>query len=602
MRASVVLAASLLSGILADKPPCDSPIYCHGDLLHAVQMAHIYADDKTFVGKPTLKPVAEVLDAFARIGGRNATKDQLVTFLDTHFGATAMELKQVDLPDLDPNPPFLSNIRNGLLREYGATVHAMWATLVREQDLSVLCNGCASSMLELKHPFVVPGGRFTEIYYWDTFFTLEGMLRSKLNDLARSNILDLLALVDQYGFVPNGARNYYLDRSQPPLLTLMVRLYYDFTGDLEFVRHAYPTLLKEYAFWQHPKHAVAVDIGSGIPAVLNRYNVDVDMPRPESYSVDYTLAHSVEPDRQAGIYADMATGAESGWDYSTRWVRDPHAPKDRILQGIRTRQVVPVDLNAILYQVEVELAEMSILVGNNSTTNQDGGYYNSGGESTAEKYRQLAEIRKRTMDAVFYDSQSGLYFDYLLDEHRKSTVFSPASLWPYWSFGKQRQSDDAAAAADRAFSALASVLRDNPGGVPATLNDSGQQWDWPMAWPPLQYVAMRGALNTGHQAMALRLAQSYVNSVFCTWYNTGGSIPGVLAQLPGQTDTGHMFEKFNSSSVGHLVGQSGEYDVQAGFGWTNGVLLWTLDSFGQLLDTPECPGMRFLIKQQTPSP
>ncbi|KAJ1664188.1 hypothetical protein IW140_004217 [Coemansia sp. RSA 1813] len=579
--ASIIIFAAPLcqtTAVVAAQPACDSPIYCYGDLLHAVQMAHVYADDKTFVSKPTLKPVPQVLDAFAQIGGRNASKPDLIKFLDTYFGPEASELKPVDLPELDPSPPFLGNIKNKLLRAYGAVVNGYWKTLVRKQDLSILCDGCATSMLELKHPFVVPGGRFTEIYYWDTFFTMEGLLRSGLAELSKANILDLVALVDQYGFVPNGARNYYLDRSQPPFLTLMVKLFYEFTGDLDFVRQVYPMLCKEHAYWQQPKHTVNV---TGV--LLNRYNVDTDAPRPESYSEDYMLAHNVSASSrqiQAQVYADMATGAETGWDYSTRWVRDAHAPKNKILQGIRTRQIVPVELNAILYQVEVALAELGQKLYRNSN-------------ETPTQYRVLAAMRRKNMEAVFYEAHSGLYFDYLLDEKRRSTVFSPASLWPYWSFGSHSSKES-----DLAFTRLESILNDNPGGVPATLNYSGQQWDWPMAWPPLQYVMMQAALNTKRQKLAHRIAQSYVNSVFCAWYNTGGSIPNVLPQLLGQTDTGHMFEKFNSSSIGQSVAQSGEYEVQTGFGWTNGVLLWTLDTFGQTLDTPACPGIQFQIVEQ----
>ncbi|KAJ2642480.1 hypothetical protein GGF44_001648, partial [Coemansia sp. RSA 1694] len=125
-----------------------------------------------------------------------------------------------------------------------------------------------------------------------------------------------------------------------------------------------------------------------------------------------------------------------------------------------------------------------------------------------------------------------------------------------------------------------------PGGIPATLYNSGQQWDYPSAWPPLQYVLMQGALNMGHIDLGLSLAQTFVDSVFCAWYNTGGSIPGILEKLPNTTDSGHMFEKFDSTQVGK-EGGGGEYTVQAGFGWTNGVLLWTLDTFGRSLVAPQ---------------
>ncbi|KAJ2298678.1 hypothetical protein IWW55_004399, partial [Coemansia sp. RSA 2706] len=218
------------------KGPCDSPIYCQGELLHAVQMARLFADDKTFVDKPTLKPEAQVLAAFARIGGANASRPALEQFVAENFGQEGSELRAVDVGgELAASPGFLERVVNPVVRAFGREVHGYWGQLIREQDTTRLCAGCVSSMLPLARRFVVPGGRFRETYYWDTYFALEGMLRSGLVDLSKSSIGDLLDLVDMYGFVPNGARVYYLDRSQPPVLTLMVKLYYEFTHDVEFV-------------------------------------------------------------------------------------------------------------------------------------------------------------------------------------------------------------------------------------------------------------------------------------------------------------------------------------------------------------------------------
>ncbi|KAJ2078496.1 hypothetical protein H4R24_004437 [Coemansia sp. RSA 988] len=537
-------------------------------------MAKLFADDKTFVDKPTLKPQQQVLEEFAQIGGRNASTAELRKFIADNFGEEGSELKEVQLEELDSNPSFLNKVADPLVRAFGHTVNSYWKTLIREQDLSTLCDGCVSSMLKLKYHFVVPGGRFREIYYWDTFFTLEGMLRSGLHNLAESNIRDLLLLVQNYGFVPNGARLYYLDRSQPPLLTLMVKLYYEHTGDADFVKEALPLLQREYRYWMD-RHSVEVPSPSNENSslLLNRYIVDTDQPRPEAYSADYELAHNVSSTDaaiRAAIYADMATGAESGWDFSTRWVRDVNAPENKILQTIRTRQVVPVELNAMLYQIEMILAEFGDITGTGSP----------------EDYHGLAARRRQNMEAVFFDTETGLFFDYLLDERRRSSTFTAASVWPYWSFNADAQSPQAS----RAFEYLSQVLASNTGGIPSTLNKSGQQWDWPMAWPPLQYVTMQAALTMKQTQLAVNIAQAFVDSVFCAWYSTGGSIPGVLSQLPNKVDSGHIFEKFNSAQLGKQGG-GGEYTVQAGFGWTNGVLLWTLDIFGPQLVTPKCPSI-----------
>ncbi|KAJ2257961.1 hypothetical protein GGI13_000750 [Coemansia sp. RSA 455] len=574
----LITAATVLSALVLAKGPCDSPIYCQGDLLHAVQMAKLYSDDKTFVDKPTLKPPAQVLANFAQIGGANASREALIKFVDENFGQEGSELKPVELTELDATPAFLNNVTDPLLKAFGQTVNGYWSTLVREQDYSSLCEGCISSMLSLKYHFAVPGGRFREIYYWDTYFTIEGMLRSGLKDLTRSIIRDLLAFVDFHGFVPNGARVYYLNRSQPPMLALMVKIYYEHTGDAAFVAEALPLLEKEHAYWQ-ANHLINVTKPDDSGTVqLSRYIVDTDQPRPEAYTKDYELAHNAttDPAAQAAIYADMATGAESGWDYTTRWVKNPSAQVDRLLYGIRTRQVIPVELNAILYQVEQALANF-VDIANYS--------------SPSANYRELAQTRRNAMYSMFYDQPSGLFYDYILDERQRSNILSPAALWPYWSFGadESNTSHDGGAHANAAFSPVSRILGKSPGGFPATLYNSGQQWDYPSVWPPLQYVLMQGALNTGHVDLATQLAQTFVHSVLCAWYKTGGSIPGILEKLPNTTDSGHMFEKFDSTQVGK-EGGGGEYNVQAGFGWTNGVLIWTLDTFGKSLVAPSCPG------------
>ncbi|KAJ2795272.1 hypothetical protein H4R21_005176 [Coemansia helicoidea] len=567
-----VLAGTMLAGRAVEaRAPCDSPIYCQGEVLHAVQMAGLFGDNKEFVDMPTRRPVAQVLEAFAQLGA-NASRDALGQFVADNFGAADAEVQAVAVEGLDAHPRFLERVRDPLLRAFGGAVNGYWSQLVRAQNLTGLCPGCASSMLALPHRFVVPGGRFREIYYWDTYFSLEGMLRSGLTELSRETILNLLALVDRHGFVPNGARVYYLGRSQPPMLTLMVQLFHQFTGDVEFVRAALPLLQREHRYWTE-HHSVAIQGGPANETLtLSRYITDTDVPRPEAYSVDYRLAHSASADdgaRRGRIYEDLAAAAESGWDFSTRWVRDPDAPRAVVLQTIRTSQVVPADLNAILYQTELALADLADLVH----------------APAPEDYRQLAARRRRAMDHVMLDPESGEYRDFVLDNGgRRSDIPNAGGLWPYWAFGGP------AAAATRAFAAVGRELDANAGGIPATLRDSGLQWDWPEAWPPLQYVAMQAALRTGHDEVARRVAQAFVDTVFCGWYATGGSLPGVLLQLPNATDSGHIFEKYSSQQIG-APGGGGEYSVQPGFGWTNGVLLWTLDVFGPQLVAPQCPAL-----------
>ncbi|KAK9759682.1 hypothetical protein K7432_017059, partial [Basidiobolus ranarum] len=347
---------------------CDSPIYCPGPILDQIQKAKLYPDSKTFVDKPTSKPLNQVLAAFNLLSA-NANNDTIAQFVKDNFLDAGMELVPADLPEYKERPEFLGNIKDEILRGWGQVVHSYWKKLTRRVDESFLCEGCVTSLLDIKRPFVIPGGRFREIYYWDTYFVVEGLLLSELPGTAKNMIENFLDLIDKYGFMPNGARIYYLNRSQPPLLTQMVKIYYEKTGDIELLRRALPTLDKEYDFWIN-NHTIDIDHGKKYQ--LSHYNSLNEHPRPESYIEDYNTVEKsgLNAQQKKDLYADIATGAESGWDYSSRWLkvypgRNESGPE--ILRSLNTRKIVPADLNAILYMNEKILGDFHKTVQTNLT-------------------------------------------------------------------------------------------------------------------------------------------------------------------------------------------------------------------------------------------
>lgn len=358
----------------------------------------------------------------------------------------------------------------------------------------------------------------------------------------------------------------------------------------------------------------------------HRYHVENNQPRPESYREDWITANNhsyyatsgiiypegkaLNASEQATLYANLASGAESGWDYGTRWLARPNdAAKDVYfpLRSLNVREMVPVDINSLLYQAETNI----------------GVFLNSTGNSTeANKWANLAAQRSAAMYALMWNSTLWSYFDYNLTSKGQNMyipadndaiaaetatapagyqiLFDVAQLYPFWTGAAPDQLKDNPLAVKLAFSRVASMLERKAGGIPATNFQTGQQWDQPNVWPPLMYVLMRGLLNTPAtfgqddpsysdvQALALKLGQRYLDSTFCTWYATGGSTSATpkLAGA-GASAVGTMFEKYADNAT-NVAGGGGEYTVVEGFGWTNGVLLWAVDTFGAKLTRPNC--------------
>jgi alpha,alpha-trehalase len=324
----------------------------------------------------------------------------------------------------------------------------------------------------------------------------------------------------------------------------------------------------------------------------------------------YPEVKPLNDSEKATLYANLATGAESGWDYGTRWLARPNdAAKDVYfpLRSLNVLEMVPVDLNSILYQTESNI----------------GFFLNQMGNTTeANTWANIASKRSEAMYALMWNSTLWSYFDYNLTSNAQNiyipadddaiatetsgapagyqVLFDIGQLYPFWTGAAPCELKDNPLAVKLAFSRVASMLDRRAGGIPATNFKTGQQWDQPNVWPPLMYVLMRGLLNTPAtfgeddasyadvQSLALRLGQRYLDSTFCTWYATGGSTSDTpkLTGL-GPEAVGTMFEKYADNST-NVAGSGGEYTVVEGFGWTNGVLIWAADTFADKLKRPDC--------------
>lgn len=536
---------------------CTHPIYCTGALLEAVQLAQppLFADSKTFVDMPCRSQPADILSAFE--AERGSPGFNISNFVAQNFYPAGSEIVTVHPPDFVPHPERLLRINNSDLQSFAFNVHAVWTNLTREFNTSYSCGAACLSSMPVPYPFVVPGGRFREFYYWDTYWIVKGLLVSNLTITARNTLENLLWSIKEFGFVPNGARIYYVDRSQPPLLTMMVDEYIQETGDVSILGDAVGLLHQEHQYWMQTPHRVPPQGNIQPDDVLNRFYVTTDVPRPESFREDTATLHSSSGRTPQDMYSNLATGAETGWDYSTRWF----ANDTDSITAVNALNVVPMDLNAVLLRSESILRNWTCA----------GGL--APNPSLCAEYDSLITSRIKSMVKFFPPSST--MGDYLIDagqtDHRWFGAVSTLLATPEYVSAISAQGFQ------QAIDALASATYS--GGVPASLQASGQQWDFPNAWSPVQYFSIE-ALELASQFIpgsaalyhgkAMRIAQTWIDTTYCAYHTTGA-----------------LFEKYNVSATG-AAGHGGEYVVQTGFGWTNGLVLWILDRFSAELTTPTC--------------
>jgi alpha,alpha-trehalase len=492
------------------------PARALGPVFSDVQMSGIFADSKTFADARPLRPPAQIASLY--VHQRSRAGFSLQAFVRRYF----------DLPR--PTPTLLQSDTSQTMEEH---IRALWPVLTRDplRDTSAT----ASSLIALPHPYVVPGGRFREVYYWDSYFTMLGLVRSGRLDLVRSMLDNFAYLIETFGHVPNGNRTYYLSRSQPPFFAAMVGLYAGATD----TAHALPyleALEAEHAFWMDGEDRTR----PGVPfrrvvrlpggAVLNRYWDDRAEPRPEAYRQDVELGRRVPAAGREAYYREVRATAESGWDFSSRWLRDPAD-----LRTLETTDLVPVDLNCLLYDAERLIAALRAFRGG------------PGDAGVAHRFAAAADRRRRALIAAAWDFATGFFYDmrWRTGERVTSRPTLAAAVPLYFGLADSAQARAAAARLERDF------LR--PGGLVTSLVTSGQQWDAPNGWPPLEWMAIEGLRRYGQRALADTAAARWLALVRRTYGATG-----------------RMEEKYDVVDLARRAG-GGEYPTQDGFGWTNGV-------------------------------
>jgi len=293
--------------------------YSSTAVLDKIRESGIHLDSKTFVDMPLKVHYTKTIEKKIL-----QSKDpiELLKVLKKYFKEPGVnELQTVNLDTKSKlQPKFISAIQDPEYKEWALHLCETWNKLVRRVNPEMINHQDNHSLIYLEKPFVVPGGRFREVYYWDTYWSIIGLLHSEMFDIAKGTLENLLSMIERYGFVPNGGRKYYENRSQPPFLTLMVKAYYDATKDIDFLRHCLPILIKEYNFWMQERSVLVEHAGKTY--ITNRYKALADQPRPESFKEDLSTmtkaGYENDKRKQSEIYSDITSAAESGWDFSSR--------------------------------------------------------------------------------------------------------------------------------------------------------------------------------------------------------------------------------------------------------------------------------------------
>ncbi|KAI9430638.1 alpha,alpha-trehalase [Russula earlei] len=493
-----------------------TPDKVYGILFKDVQLQHVFEDDKTFADCTPKRSPASIRVDYERIKRATPSSFSLHDFV----------LQNFYLPDSIAVTAG-SEARENIV----AHIQHLWKVLQRDPDSAIT----GSSLLALPYHYIVPGGRFREIYYWDSYFTMLGLQESHEYTLMEDMVNNFAYLITTYGHIPNGNRTYYLSRSQPPFFSLMVDLLAKQKGNVVYATYQ-KALQDEYDYWMDKtgttQHVVKMPNGS----ILNRFYDADDQPRQEGYSIDYNLAEKLPHTAfDTALYRNLRTGAETGWDFSTRWFAD-----NRNIITIQTTNLIPVDLNGLLYHLELTLATS---------------YQQTGNLAKASRFRQLALQRKKAINTYCWNAAKHWYYDYNITERKQSSQPTLAGITPlFFSIAPPSHTALIAAVLQQRF------LKD--GGLVTTLITSGQQWDAPNGWAPLQWMAIKGLINYHQTTLAHEITKRWITLNVHTYQQTG-----------------KLMEKYNVVDI-HQKAGGGEYPGQDGFGWTNGVLLKLISLYG----------------------
>jgi len=525
------------------------------------------AASKATVGEQGLAPIRSYIAASWDTLTRSMTK------CDTVVDPKLAERSILYLPADFPAPPAVAQIR----KKCNVQVEHLPVVITGPGQVDPAKLG-APGLLYLENNYVVPGGRFNEMYGWDSYFIIRGLLADGRIDKARAMVENFFFEIEHYGTILNANRTYFLTRSQPPFLTSEILGVYEAqkaTGheDRAWLEKAYGYAAKDYEMWNREPHLAGstglsryYDFGNGpAPEAIKdesgfhrkvaayallhpewgRNYVVADNAQPVvgfQYSVQVcdatqTMAKSeCEPSQNVSLNADYYKGdramRESGFDVSSRF--GPF--------GAATHHFAPVCLNSLLYKYETDMGQISQILGKTDD---------------AKKWSQRAADRKATIQKYLWDAERGLFIDYNFESQARSSYEYITTFYPLWA---GLASPEQAQAVVRNLS-----IFEQPGGLAMSHTESGAQWDYPYAWAPTQLLAIEGLRRYGFNDDANRISYKFL-SMIAENFRRDGTIK----------------EKYNAVTRSSETQVSAGYHMNVvGFGWTNGVFLELLHALPQ---------------------
>lgn len=455
--------------------------------------------------------------------------------------------------DWKPNPAIIEKMAASEYKYFAKELNHIWLKLGRKMSSKVQTDSSRMSLIYIPNGFIVPGGRFRELYYWDTYFILLGLMVCDMMETAKGILENMLHLLKTYGSIYNGTRIYYQFRSQPPLFLKMVDEYVKKSNDMSFVRRHFKLLEQEIVFWEKDR-TISVH-HEGKRYKMFRYFCCSPGPRPESYREDVATAEQ-DPTSEAKLYKyqAIASACESGWDFSSRWFK---CKKGNTLVDIHTQEMIPVDLNSFMHMNYDILRRWAVELKL---------------DNEVVKYTVESKNLKTAIEETLWDETDGIWYDRNLKTGDVSRQFAASNFTPLWtkSFDDSKKTEIASRMMDY-YTNL--NLWKFKGGIPTTMCFSGEQWDWPNSWAPLQLITSEGFREIGLPAVAFGIANNWVNNNYV-----------------GYLKHNVMFEKYDCRRPG-MTGFGGEYVEQEGFGWSNGVVFSFMNSYPDKLQPfpPEDP-------------
>ncbi|MEN9964234.1 MAG: alpha,alpha-trehalase TreF [Bacteroidota bacterium] len=515
-----------------------APNELYGQLFIDVQMAHVFPDDKTFADCIAKMDPGIIINEYE--SADKSTLD-LKQFVLDHFR-------------LPTNPPAFNYIKQE--KELSNHINSAWSILERESTGSYDPFG---SLLEIPDSYFVPGGNFREIHYWDSYFTMLGLRENRQVEAIQFMVDNFAFTINQFGHIPIGHRTYFVSRTHPPFFAMMVEMLAELKGDFIYGKYL-SAMEREYAYWM--EGAKELKFGDANKRVvrlkdgtyLNRYWDDLDIPRAEYYSQDVAIVENcITSDLQnkkfesafaekrfsdslrSILYRNIRAADCSGWNLSSRWFSDGEN-----LNSIETTEILPVDLNAMIVNMESIIIKARKIQG---VKNAEAGFYKRGG-----------------FNAFFWNEKLNYYTDFQFKKYKKKDLITAAGMFPF-CFDIEDIKAQKIKMGKASIVLQKNVLK--PGGIVSVARNSGQQWDAPNGSAPIQWMTVMGLDRCGQKDLAKDISLRWIKRNDMEFERTAKVLP-----------------MYNVEDLKFEAGSKNNQGLD-GFGWTNGVYLAMKKKYGE---------------------